>query len=151
MRWSTLSVLVLGALFTNVAHGGITWLGDIEPADPTAWTSNTIGLIGATDVGSITVNGNSCLLSGMANVGYESNATGIVTLDGYGATWISFDEIDVGRNGDGTLNINGGGFVSGGGSGSVAYAPGSIGRVNVDGNGSTWINENALLVGNEGE
>ena len=58
MRPSTLFPLVLSAAFALLgqlepAHAAITWTGDLHPADPTAWTSDTDGYIGKMAGGSL--------------------------------------------------------------------------------------------------
>jgi fibronectin-binding autotransporter adhesin len=83
-------------------------------------------------------------------LGWDSSATGTVTVDGAGSKWNNSDELYVGVSGSGTLNITNGGSVSN--SNYRAYVggnSGSMGAVTLDGSGSTWIN-NSLYVGYEG-
>ena len=118
--------------------------GDIDPSDPSTWTSGTSGYVGENSAGTLTVNGGSDLLSGNGGIGYNSGATGLVTVDGTGSTW-SNSGLGIGYFGTGTLNITNGGSVSAGAT-SVAYGGGSTGIVTVSDSGSTWTSS-SLSVG----
>jgi T5SS/PEP-CTERM-associated repeat protein len=87
-------------------------------------------------------------------IGYKSGSTGQVTVDGAGSTWNS-GVLDVGRYGDGKLNVTGGGAVSSSAGVLAVYESGigcesgSTGEATVDGAGSTW-NSGLLDVGRYG-
>ena len=85
MRWSVL-LSILAALILAVplssARAAFTALGDVLPADPSSWTSSTIGYIGQTSAGTLTVADGSILASGDAYLGFYSGANGLVTISG---------------------------------------------------------------------
>ncbi|HUU57961.1 MAG TPA: autotransporter outer membrane beta-barrel domain-containing protein, partial [Phycisphaerae bacterium] len=136
-----LVTVLLGVLCITVAppdaFAGITATGDVVPADPATWTSSTYAYVGKTAVGSVTVDGNSDVVSDLAYVGHDANSTGEVTVDGAGSTWTNSSYLYVGRYGSGTLNIANGGAVSNSW-GYIGRYAGSTGVVTVDGAGSTW-------------
>lgn len=82
------------------------------------------------------------------NIGYNAGSNGTVTVTGSGSVWNNppGQDMDVGANGTGTLNILNGGTVSNR-NGTVAHFVGSTGTVTVTGEGSTWTNSNELVVG----
>ncbi|MEX2307362.1 MAG: PEP-CTERM sorting domain-containing protein [Pirellulales bacterium] len=82
-------------------------------------------------------------------IGYASDSTGVVTVDGAGSMWSNSNDLTVGRSGSGTLNITGGGAVSSS-DGFIANDSGSTGVVTVDGAGSNWTNSSILTVGKDG-
>lgn len=70
---------------------------------------------------------------GMAYIGYEDGATGVVTVEGASSTFYSGAELYVGYSGGGTLNIRGGATVTAdyetrvecyGGTGTIDFGPG---------------------------
>ncbi|MCX5653804.1 MAG: PEP-CTERM sorting domain-containing protein [Planctomycetota bacterium] len=84
-----------------------------------------------------------------SNVGNDPGSTGVVTVKGAGSKWTASGESNVGFEGDGTLNITGGGAVSND-TGYIGRRSGSTGAVTVDGLGSTWANDGDVHVGFEG-
>ena len=64
----------------------VTW-GNIDPANPSAWSTSTTGYVGETSDGSLTVNGGSGLLSGSAYIGYNSAVGGTMTVAGPSSKW----------------------------------------------------------------
>ena len=149
-------LLLLAALFLagplSTARAAVTWTGNVDPADPTTWTSSTTGYIGRTADGTLTVNSDSVpnslhdLYSSYGYIGYNSGSTGEVDVGGAGSTWTNGSYLYVGSSGRGTLNVTGGGAVSST-DGYIGYSFGSTGVVTVDGNGSTWSAGQDLLVG----
>ena len=131
------------------AHAEITWSGEVDPDDPTGWTSSTWCYVGKTGTGSLQVNADSDLNSYCSYIGYEPGSTGEVTVDGGGTTWNSSHYFYVGCEGNGTLSITSGAAVSNN-YGYIGYYPSSTGDVTVDGSGSTWTNSGDLRVGYEG-
>ncbi len=83
-------------------------------------------------------------------IGGLSGSTGEVNVDGTNSTWTNSGSLTVGHEGNGTLNITGGGTVSNSWSG-IGTRFGGTGIVTVDGSGSTWTNSNELGVGGEGD
>ena len=59
------------------AFADVTATGDVDPADPATWTSSTYAYVGKTAVGSVTVDGNSDVVSGYAYIGYGSGSPGV--------------------------------------------------------------------------
>lgn len=64
--------------------------------------------------------------------------------------WINVDNLRIGSDGNGTLDIIGGGIVNTTNYAYLGYNPGSQGTVNVDGVGSKWTIGASLLVGQDG-
>ena len=156
MTRSTSSLLVLFGVFCicfqpGTVRGAIDGTGDIDPANPDTWDTNTTGYIGKMADGTLTVDDDSDLLSDSVYVGYESGVTGEASVDGAGSTWTNSGyDFNVGHEGSGTLNITNGGAISSEWGGVIGYVAGSTGIVNVNGAGSTWTNSGLLFVGYEG-
>jgi T5SS/PEP-CTERM-associated repeat protein len=149
-RWMPFCLAFLAACSLagplSSAWAAITPEGDVSPALP--WDSSTIGYVGNTASGTLTVDSGN-LLSQIGEIGYSTGATGVVNISGTGSTWNSSFEIDVGYHGAGTLNITGGGAVSGD-YGEIGYESGSHGMATVDGVGSKWTCNYGVAVGNYG-
>ena len=100
------------------------------------------GTLDVTNGGSVTNN--------YSYIGYDSDSTGVVSVDGIDSVWVNDDYLYIGRYGSGTLNIANGGLVSN------TYAivgdrgDSSTGVVTVDGKNSTWTNSSYLFVGRYG-
>ncbi len=113
---STLA-LALGLLllcFAQPSHAAITTTGDVDPANPSDWTSYTAGYIGETGDGTLDVNDGSDINGRYGYIGKDSGSTGAVTVDGNGSTWTNSRSLYVGSSGNGTLDITSGGMVSSG-------------------------------------
>lgn len=149
LRLFLATVCLLGPLKT--AQAAITATGNVTPATPATWNSSTIGFIGDTGYGEITVASGSDLSSLFGGIGLNSNSTGVVTVTGNGSTWTSEQGHKVGIYGKGTLNIAGGGVVV-----SNIYPSligsnvGSTGIATVDGSGSMWTNNAPFTIGGTG-
>jgi len=91
MRRQSIAVLTAGivllGVFAPLVRAGITWSGDVDPANPATWTIDTYGYIGKNAYGTVKVNAGSDLLSGYVSLAYNSGSTGKVTVDGPGSTW----------------------------------------------------------------
>jgi len=150
--YSSLIIIVCLCLscFTNPAIAEVTWSGDVDPNDPTTWEADMTVYIGKTADGTLDIKGGSNVLSGFSLIGYESGATGEVTVDGIGSTWAPYG-VYVGKfgTGSGVLNITGGGTVSAY-DGHIGYGAEATGEVTVDGAGSTWTNSSWVYVGYSG-
>jgi T5SS/PEP-CTERM-associated repeat protein len=131
-------------------HAAIVPTGSVIPADPKTWTSSTYGFVGNTGYGDVTVDFGSDLNSYQGYIGYNTDSTGVVTVDGTGSTWTNNSDLFVGQNGDGTLNITNGGAVSNS-NGRIGHYSSSAGVVTVDGTDSTWTNSWYLYVGQDGD
>jgi T5SS/PEP-CTERM-associated repeat protein len=139
---------------SSKAPAAIVSSGDVIPADPTTWTSSTIGYIGKSSVGTITIDGGSGLLSNICCMGYNSGSTGTVTVTGTGSKWTNRSNIFVGCYGIGILNIEAGGQVNStwASLGALPHYPSnsySTGTVKVTGSASTWTCSN-IIVGEYG-
>jgi T5SS/PEP-CTERM-associated repeat protein/autotransporter-associated beta strand protein len=133
----------------SFAHAAITPVGDVSPVLP--WDGATLGYIGMTSAGTLTVDGGSDLDCNGGTIGDGSGATGVVNVAGSGSTWF-YDSLSVGNFGSGTLSISGGGAVQaamGVGYAEIAGGSGSTGIVSVDGAGSFWSTP-VLVVGYAG-
>ncbi len=86
-----------------------------------------------------------------ANIGQAAGSTGVVNVIGSGSQWDNSEgqTMQIGVFGQGTLNIESGGFVWGGNS-YIGEYNGSTGVVNVKGTDSLWL-PNQLRVGNQGD
>jgi T5SS/PEP-CTERM-associated repeat protein len=122
---------------------------DVSPSDPIGWTSTTTAYVGATASGELTVDGGSSIYSNVTHIGYATDSTGTMTVDGIGSNWIDYWQLYVGGSGIGTLDITESGAVRSFG-GNIGQNSGSTGTVTVDGIGSNWINSDTLVIGNSG-
>jgi len=136
-------------LCVSIAHGRISATGDVDPADPTTWTSGTDAFVGRTAAGSVTVDGDSDLFSRKAYLGYDSGSTGTMTVSDVGSLWTNHSQLQIGRGGNGTLAISNGGVVK---SDRIylGFGYGTTGAMTVSGAGSTCINSGSFSVGNAG-
>ena len=135
---SLLPVLVVVPLLVGplpLLRAAITPLGDVEPANPTTWTSSTYAYIGNTANGTLTVNGGSNLLSNTAFIGYNNGVTGMATVDGIGSTWTGYN-LYVGNFGIGTATISGGGYAGFSHYCLIGSSGGATSVMNVSGAGS---------------
>ena len=133
-----------------VARAGISYTGNLDPADPNTCDSFTNAYVGKTADGTLTVDDGSDIYSYRGYLGYEETATGEVTVDGVGSTWTNSSDLYVGYSGSGTLSIVGGGTVNSTYSGYIGRYSGSTGVATVDGIGSTWTMFRDLDVGHSG-
>ena len=145
------AVIMIVTSLAGPAGAEISWSGDVDPSDPSTWDSSTIGRIGNTGNGTMSITGGSDVIDYIGLIGVYSSGTGEVTVDGAGSTWTTTTsgELDVGFSGNGTLNITDGGVVSNPW-GYIGTHPGSTGEVTVDGAGSKLTNRGRFYVGNSG-
>jgi T5SS/PEP-CTERM-associated repeat protein len=94
--------------------------------------------------GALNITGGGSVVNALGYVGFNSDSTGMVTVDG--STWTNSAQLTVGYYGSGTLSITHGGSV-GNSIGYITDQFGSTGTVTVDGAGSTWTNSSYLYVG----
>ncbi|MEN6449770.1 MAG: PEP-CTERM sorting domain-containing protein [Thermoguttaceae bacterium] len=129
--------------------------GDVQPSNPSTWTSSTVGYIGSSTAGSLTVTSGN-LLSRCAAIGFSTNASGTVNIVGSGSNWTNDEGISVGCNGMGQLNVIDGGVVGSMDDCYIGQSAGSVGVVSVNGAGSkftsgTWLwGDGCLHVGDYG-
>lgn len=142
-------VLALATL--SPASAQVSLIGNNNPSDP-AFIDGTVDLdIGLGGSGSLTIQNGSVLTNNAAYIGSDDVGTALVS--GSGSRWNNLGNVYVGLDGDGTLDILAGGFVSAG-EGTIGTTVGSIGLVTVSGddgsgNASTWSLQR-LVVGDEG-
>jgi T5SS/PEP-CTERM-associated repeat protein len=132
----------------SISVAEIIFSGDITPNDPETWTSSFKVYIGNTSEGSISVNGDSDLISGFSYIGYDDLGNGTVTVTGSGSTWSNI-YLYVGQSGTGILNIMQNGSVCST-KGWIGNNYGSIGMVTLNGDDSTWTTLDDLYVGKYG-
>ena len=82
-------------------------------------------------------------------IGYKAGATGTVTVDGAGSSWVNSGILSVAQDGTGELTITNGATVSNTDA-SLGSGQGSSATVTVSGAGSTWTNTGDLTVGSLG-
>lgn len=117
-------------------HGRITLLENPLPDSKNlafAWLA-----VGHDTIGELRIDNGSEFSNARGFIGKNSGANGIVTVDGIGSAWTNTEELYVGYEGNGILNITDGGYVFTKGSGALGSAAGSHGAVTVSGPGSTW-------------
>jgi T5SS/PEP-CTERM-associated repeat protein len=141
-------LLVLG--LCPIATAGIITNGDIDPADPSTWTSSTQGYIGFSSAGTLDITLGSTVSNAHGSIGFNPGGVGTVTVDGAGSTWTNGEKLYVGMSGTATLNITNGGAVSNVGFGYIGVNGFSVGTATVDGAGSTWTNISNLYIGYSG-
>ena len=74
--------------FTNTVNAGVAWFGDVIPDDPTTWTyNNKYVYIGKTGYGTLDITNGGAVGNRNGFIGYDSLATGEVTVNGAGSTW----------------------------------------------------------------
>jgi T5SS/PEP-CTERM-associated repeat protein/autotransporter-associated beta strand protein len=143
--WTT-AILIYS---TSHTHAAIVGTGDLNPVDPATWSSTNDSFVGLNSTGTLTIDSGSVLTCDYTTLGYAANAAGTVTVTGIGSKW-SNQELNIGHNGSGTLNIQAGGLVD-----CFAYAylgnyAGSTGSATVAGAGSKWTINTELFVGHYG-
>jgi T5SS/PEP-CTERM-associated repeat protein len=133
------------------AHAAIVTTGNVEPANPAAWTISNDAYIGNAADGSLTVDSGDDVLSRFAFLGYESGATGTVTIDGDGSTWKNDARLFVGFSGNGSMSFLGGAAGISRNEGYIGYNAGSVGTMTVNGIGSQWTTYDYLYTGHNGQ
>ncbi|TDH33811.1 hypothetical protein E2A64_17725, partial [Pseudohoeflea suaedae] len=84
-------------------------------------------------------------------IGDADGGTGTVTVSGKDSQLIAGDDIIVGRNSEGTLNVRDGGYVRADGNVYMGAYSGSTGTVTVSGKDSRLVAGDDITVGNYGE
>jgi T5SS/PEP-CTERM-associated repeat protein len=86
---------------------------------------------------SLTVTEGSSLVSQQGRIGYVQGSNSTATVSGAGSRWEHIEAMAVGEWGNGTLNIQNGGLVTGSHMHVGVFAP-VVGTVNISGAGSRW-------------
>ena len=110
----------------------VEWFGDIDPDDPTTWTSETDGYVGKDSSGTLDITAGSGVIDSVGYIGYWLNSPGRVTVDGEGSTWKNCSDLFVGCFGSGNLNITDNGIVTVDGITWIAHYPDSSGTIHFD-------------------
>ncbi|CAK7033906.1 autotransporter outer membrane beta-barrel domain-containing protein [Saezia sanguinis] len=114
------------------------------------WTSSGAMYVGNNGAGELTIVNGGTVSNTSAYIGNSAGSSGTVTVDGIGSNWTSSSSLIVGSYGTGILTISNGGTVSNNTSALIGRYSGSTSGVTVDGNGSSWINNGLLYLGDEG-
>lgn len=109
------------------------------------------GCLGAgyADSGSMVIREGVLIESDGGFIGYNTGATGTVTVDGAGSTWVTGRRFQVGTWGNGQLNITDGGAVHSQ-SGYLGWYSGSSGVATVSGTNLAWHLGDDLSIGEGG-
>ena len=118
------------------AHAQVTATGDVSPSLP--WSSATVGYVGNTSAGTLTVGGGSDLLCNYCYLGNDSGATGVITVGGAGST-LTGSNLYIGNFGSGTATISSGGSASISNYCLVGVDGGGTGVMNVSGTGASLL------------
>ncbi len=160
------ALLAAGILMAPAAYADIVMTGDYDIYDTSStfnvndfstWSSSTEVNIGYDYTGTLTINDKnltnnlSSLTVGPGYIGAYAGASGTVTVDGAGATFNVTQDLFVGYEGTGILNITNGGTVNPGEKYGITIASqgGSSGTVNVN-NSILAVANSEILVGNIG-
>ena len=133
----------IGPYFSSMGEVTVDGIGS-------TWTNSSHLYVGEFGNGTVNIIGGGFVSNASALIGVYSSSTSEVTVDGAGSIWTNSINLTVGEGGNGTLNITDGGVVSNDGNGWIGDNSGSTGAVTVDGEGSTWTNNNYLYVGYKG-
>ena len=129
----------------SVAGAGSTWINS---------DGVNVGY-GVNCQGTLSVVNGGTVRSFNGSIGHESGATGTVTISGAGSLWSnSTANVYVGFAGTGTLNVLAGGTFADQEQGMgtiIAKHSGSTGTVTVDGPGSTWLEDDIIVIGSSGD
>ncbi|MXO01327.1 autotransporter domain-containing protein, partial [Shinella zoogloeoides] len=107
-------------------------------------------IVGDSGVGTLSITGGGKVSNYSAVLGAIAyTSSGTVNVDGAGSTWTNSADLIVGKSGTGTLNITGGGKVSGD-SGYLGKDATGAGTAMVQGAGSAWTSTGVLMVGDYG-
>jgi T5SS/PEP-CTERM-associated repeat protein len=116
------------------------------------WTANlTVGLGGSGTVnisnGAVVTDGSGFIPEGASFIGYNSGSTGSVTVDGPDSNWRAGHLLEVGHQGQGSLNVTDRGSA-GAMELKIGYLSGSNGSVSVDGMDSSLYVQGCSLICN---
>ena len=152
----TLSITGGGEVVNNycylgTAHGAS---GEVIVDGKGSILTNRYGLkIGESGIGTLNITNGGVVRNNSYSairLGKNSDATGLVTVDGVDSKWTTGGSLYIGRYGDGTLSITNGAVVSNNGPAFVGLYKSGTGMVTVDGAGSIWTPNGSLYVGSYG-
>ena len=149
----------------SLINHGFGVLGDMETSQSTAivsganstWHSSETIFLGYYGTGELNItDGGKVESSGYGVLGSQADSMGILNVSGLNSTWTNAEQLHVGYEGYGEINITDGGKVNTPES-FLGAEPGSVGIINVSGTGSmldSYISNNsnryALVVASEG-
>lgn len=144
--------------YNGVVGLGADSIGEVTVENGAEWIIENDLIAGDYGQGSVLVqSGGSIEVSDDIFVGDETSGNGEITVTGVGSLLSSIDDVRIGVDGYGTLNISDGAEVRTGftdsssdGIGSIGHSEDSFGEVIVEDVG-TWSLENALIVGRRGQ
>ena len=156
--------LYSGVLSSGTSTVGYSGSGTVNVnSSSSTWKAGSMLTIGSSGTGSVNItNGAKFTYSSSggiqhAYIGYNSGSSGTVTVDGSGSQWNGLVDnggsaLVVGNNGNGTLKITNGAYVTGQGTQNyftavVGNSSGSTGTVTVDGSGSAFTPANLWVGG----
>ena len=139
---------LVAAIGVRTARSDVTTTGGVIPSNPAAWTSATVGYVGYSTDGGLSISAGSNLPSNLDIIGNQAGATGTVSVDGAGSTWYG-STLAVGCAGTGNMAITNGGLVSIP-TNYIGQLAGSNGTVTVSGVGSSWVGSDSVYVGYAG-
>lgn len=107
--------------------------------------------VGGAELGELVIRNGGQLTSdaGLNRIADAEGSIGNVTVTGTNSSWTNTGNLQVGRGGAGTLNVENGGFATNG-IGFIGVQQTATGIVNVTGAGSEWNNTSGLSIGGAG-
>jgi T5SS/PEP-CTERM-associated repeat protein len=138
----------------NITHGatvrGGGYIGDESGSTGTvtvdgagsSWISSGL-IVGDGGNGTLNITAGATVSSNGSYIGQQSGSTGVVTVDGSGSIWTSVWGLEVGREGEGILNITHGGLASVGGLLTIDYDRDGDSFINMASGGMLALNGQA--------
>ena len=132
------------------------------------WYNARYLYIGRKGTGTLVVDSGGRVDSSQGDVGFESHSEGTVTVTGAGSIWVNNEspsdiqfyfydsgavetgDLSVGVSGTGTVNIENGGRVENNKRAYLGANHDGNGTVTVTDSGSSWVNDDLLIVGHSG-
>ena len=133
------------------AVGGST--GGVLVVGPNStWTDTGGTLVGNSGLGTFRVTLGAAPRSADAIIGNSPGSSGNVTVDGLNSIWTVQGPLYVGHAGSGSIVITNGGRINQPSLGNtfVGAEDGAYGNITIQGAGSKWTANNALILGGEG-
>ncbi|MEN3931596.1 autotransporter outer membrane beta-barrel domain-containing protein [Microvirga sp. W0021] len=144
-----------GGLVTN-AHGYIGHdagsSGSVSVTGPgSQWLNNNSLTVGRSGSGSLVISAGGQVSNTYGIIGHDAGSSGSVSVIGPGSQWSISLYSFIGSSGTGSLSISDGGLVTSNTTFTyIGAQAGSIGTVEIKGNGSTWTSSGTIDVGQYG-
>ena len=127
---------------------GILSIGNVRPADPSAWITGTTAQVGWGAYGNIFVENGAAIVSANAYIGDTAEGTGEATVSGSGSSWtLNNAGVWVGNNGTGKLTVESGATFTSPKATIVGNASSANGTIVVNGQDSVY-NTGTFVSGN---